>query len=483
MNRTDMTLFILLIFLIGVSSAQVPDTAWTRTYGGPNGEGAYAIAGTSDECYIVTGENEPTFANKNVYLLKIDSNGDTLWTREFGGSNTDEIGRSVMETTDRGFIIGGYGGVGQSNEAILIKTDSLGNYEWDTAFGPTPDNRGHCVRQTSDGGYIIAGQAWIVRGPFGSYDAYVIKTDSQGGLQWERFVGGDAPDFALGVCETSDGGFIATGRTSSSGGWDAYLFKLSAFGDSVWARGVGNGAQDEGTSIMTLADSSGFVFTGVTVSINPGDADAFLSRADNDGNVIWTQTYGDGEEEYGQSVATTPDGGYVIGGMRATSETGWNVYVIKTDSLGNEQWTDEFGEDGDDRGHGVTCSSDGSIVVAGWTTSYGGGWLDVYLIKFEGFPVGIDDDIALPGAALLKQNFPNPFNASTEIGYFVPTDGHVTLEVFDLLGRRIEWLVDDRRAAGEYKIAWNPGNLSSGVYLYTIRNGEFEATRRMTLLK
>jgi hypothetical protein len=483
MNKGGMISFFLMIFLVDVCFAQAPDTAWTRAYGGSNGEGAYAIDRTSDGCFIVTGEMEPAFANKNVYLLKIDSNGDTLWTRDFGGANTDEIGRSVRQTSDGGFIIGGYGGVGESNDVILIKTDSLGNYEWDTAFGPTPDNRGHCVRQTSDGGYIIAGQAYVVRGAFGSYDAYVIKTDSQGGLQWQRIVGGDAPDFALGVCETSDGGFIATGRTSSSGGWEAYLFKLSANGDSVWADGVGNGAQDEGTGIMALADGSGVIFTGVTVSINPGDSDAFLSRADNNGNVIWTRTYGDGEEEYGQSVVATPDGGYVLGGMRATFQTGWNVYVIKTDSLGNQQWTDEFGEDGDDRGHGVACGSDGSIVVAGWTTSFGGGWLDVYLVKFVGSPVGIDDNIALPQSAMLMQNFPNPFNANTVISYFMPQDSHVKMEVFDLTGRRVELLVDERQAAGEHKIVWNPINLSSGIYFYRIHTADFIENKAMMLMK
>lgn len=482
MERTATALLILVIFLAGAASAQIPDTAWTRTYGGPDREGAHDIDRTSDGAFIVVGENEPTYANNNAYLLKIDSDGDTLWTTDFGGDYNDDIGRSVRETTDGGFIVCGYTGVSNSNEVFLWKTNPQGGTQWATTFAPTPDNRGHCVRQTSDGGYIIAGQGWIVRGSFGSYDMYVIKTNSGGGVEWERFMGGEMNDFALGVCEMPNGDFIATGRTQSFGGWDAYLVRLSPSGDSVWARAVGEGAQDEGTGILAMEDGSGVIFTGLHYTYGPG-SDAFLSRADNDGNVLWTRTYGDDQEQYGGSLVRMPDGGYAITGATAGYNTGWDVYVIRTDSLGNEEWSREFGASGDDRGFGVTCGLDGGIVVAGWTSSYGGGWLDVYLVKFEGSQVGVDDEIALPQSARLDQNYPNPFNAATRISYFIPEDSHVTLEVFDLLGRRIESPVDELQTAGNHTFVWNAENLPTGIYFYTVRANEYEATRRMTLLK
>jgi len=480
-----LTLALLMGIISGVAYAQMPDTSWTRAYGTSLREGAYSIDRTYDGNYIVTGEVENGRYNTDVYLLKIDPDGDTLWTRSFGDINLDEFGRSVRETSDHGFIITGYGGVSQENQVILIKTDSLGNYEWQNAFGPTPDNRGHVVRETSDGGFIIAGQAWVIHGAFGSYDTYVIKTNSGGGLEWERFIGGSLNEFSLGVTEAANGDFVAAGRSQTSG-WDAYLVRLSPSGDSLWAVSLNHAGQNDATDILTRPDGTGFMVTGIQYIPGYGGSNAFLSRVDNDGNVIWWQDYGGADEEWGQTMVPTDDGGYVLGGMMSNYNVGWNVYVVKTDSLGNEEWSDDFGGSGDDRGHGITYGYDGSIVIAGWTSTYGNGWLDVYLLKFEGSPTGVEDDqqiVALPNTIQLDQNYPNPFNASTEIRYTLPSSDHVTLEVFDLLGRRIETLVNEDQQAGEHSIIWNAGDYSTGIYLYRIASGEIDMSRKMIYLK
>lgn len=471
--------------MIGTGYAQAPDTSWTKTYGTALREGAYDIDRTYDGNYIVTGEIETSQYNTDVYLLKISPEGDTLWTASFGDINTDEYGRSVRQTSDGGFIIAGYGGISQENEVILIKTDSLGNYEWESAFGPTADNRGHVVRETSDGGFIIAGQAWIIRGAFGSYDIYAIKTNAFGGLEWERFIGGEMNEFALGVCEAENGDFIAAGRTQTSG-WDAYLVRLSASGDSLWARGLDETGQNDAIDILALPDGSGFMCTGIQYIPGQNGSNAFLTRVDNDGNIVWWQNYGGADEEYGESLAATADGGYVIGGMMSRYDIGWNVYVVKTDSLGNEEWTGNFGGTGDDRGHGIAYGYDGSIVIAGWTSSYGGGWLDVYLIKYEGSLTGIEDneqERILPNKVRIDQNFPNPFNASTEITYFLPDDGPVTLEIFDLLGRKVNTLVDRHQLVGDHSICWDANEAPSGIYFYKIQTDNGNQIRKMVVLK
>lgn len=475
------------------ASALESDTVWTRAYGGPNGEGAYAIDATTDGSYIVAGEKEISyFGPTDVYLLKIGANGDTIWTRTFGEPNISELGRSVRQTADNGYIVAGYSGIGEHNQVYLLKTDSDGNFEWDGFYGITPDNRGHCVRQTSDGGYIIAGQAYIIRGPFGSYDSYIIKTNAQGGVEWERVFGGEMNEYSLAVIELANGDFLAAGRTQSFGVWDAYLMRLSPFGDSLWARAVGDAAADEATDIMELPDQSGFVFSGISVAPSRGDADFYLARTDVNGVIVWSHHYGGTSDDDAQSLIRTADGGYILTGMTSSfGPDGWNVYLVRTDSLGTQQWTRTIGGNGDDRGHGIAQSADGSFVVAGWTTSYGGGWLDLYMIKFQGTPTAIGDDpeFIVPENFSLRQNYPNPFNARTTISFNLASESDVSLSIYSLGGELVASpLGHARYHAGNHTVTWDGKNLagkpvSTGIYLYQLLAGDKSETKSMILLK
>jgi hypothetical protein len=293
-------------------------------------------------------------------------------------------------------------------------------------------------------------------------------------------------EFLLSVAELQGGGYIMTGQSQLFGGWDAYLIRLSAAGDSLWARSVGGSAADVGTDILELPDRSGFVFTGISVALSRGDGDVWLARTDTLGQIVWSQTYGGNSDDDGQALAMTPDGGYIVVGMGSSfGDLGWNVYVIKTDSLGNDQWSRNFGLDGDDRGHDVVVNPDGSFGVAGWTTSFGGGWLDVYVIKFEGDLTGAADNGIggmVPRAATLGQNYPNPFNTQTRIEYSLSSEAAVTIEIFDILGRRVAMLADGPRPAGRHSVVWDASGRPSGVYAYRIAGADGQ-TKRMTLLK
>ncbi len=487
---------LLLVFgavLTQVTSAQESDTLWSRVLGGANGEGAYAIESTSDGAFIVAGEKETTYYGPtDVYLLKIDGNGDTLWTRTFGDANTSELGRSVQQTFDGGFIIAGYAGIGEHNQVYLLKTDFEGNFEWDALYGITPDNRGHCVKQTSDGGYIIAGQAYIIRGPFGSYDSYIIKTNAQGGVEWERVFGGEMNEYSLTVTELQGGGFVAGGRTQSFGVWDAYLIRLSPYGDSLWARAVGGAAADEATDIMELPDQSGFVFSGISVAPSRGDADFYLARTDTIGAIVWSRRYGGIEDDDAQSLVMTPDGGFILTGMTSSyGPDGWNVYVVRTDPVGVQLWSRVLGGSGDDRGHGITQHADGSFAVAGWTTSFGNGWLDLWMIKFQGSPTSIAEEIVLPIPAgfTLSQNYPNPFNARTVISYSLNSETEVSLNIYSVTGELVGSPLDRAKyQAGDHAFVWDGTNrigkaVSTGVYFYELRVGERKETKSMALIK
>ncbi len=169
---------------------QGPDTLWTKAFGGTNEDYGRSVQETSDGGYIIAGYTKSFGAGSyDVYLIKTDANGDTTWTKTYGGSNIDQ-GYSVEQTSDGGYIIAGNSksfGAGL-DDVYLIKTDANGDTTWTKTYGGSNIDQGYSVEQTSDGGYIIAGYTKSFGA--GSYDVYLIKTDANGDTTWTKTYGG-----------------------------------------------------------------------------------------------------------------------------------------------------------------------------------------------------------------------------------------------------------------------------------------------------
>jgi len=371
------------MFLCNVSSCrkteQSPETLWEKTYGGSDYDRGGAVQQTFDGGYIIVGYTESYgIGSGNVYLIKTDANGDTLWTRAYG--LTYEGGYSVQQTTDQGYIIVGYTdsfGAGEG-DVYLLKTDTNGDFLWAKAYGGQDNDCAHSVQQTSDGGYIIAG--WTYSYGAGNGDVYLIKTDSNGDTLWTEVYGGSEFDSGTSVKETSDGGFIVTGWTESFGaGGDVYLIRTNADGDTLWTRAHGGQYQDFGESVLQTQDD-GYLITGSSKEQTGHMNHTFLLKTDVDGDTIWTRRYDAG---CGFSVQQTSDGGYVVVGHHMPDFPQLDVYLIKTDANGDVLWEKSFGGGDDDEGYSVQQTSDGGYIIVGRTRSFGAGDFDVYLIKTE----------------------------------------------------------------------------------------------------
>jgi len=207
------------------------DTLWTRTYGGTNEENGISVQQTSDSGYVIAGFTCSFGAGSyDAYLIKTNASGDTLWTKTYGGTGLD-VGYSVQQTTDGGFIIAGStNSFGNGDQVYLIKTNASGDTLWTKTYGGTSLDYGQSVQQTSGGGYIIAGATWSSGD---SSQTYLIKTNASGDTLWTRTYGGANPDLARSVYQTSDGGYIVAGQTRSFGDSDqVYLIKTDANGSS-----------------------------------------------------------------------------------------------------------------------------------------------------------------------------------------------------------------------------------------------------------
>ncbi|MCF8245576.1 MAG: PKD domain-containing protein [Saprospiraceae bacterium] len=350
------------------------------TFGGTFSDIGRSVQQTSDGGYIITGTGRNSNEN-GIYLVKTDRYGDLLWDKIFGTSGN--TGQSVQQTQDGGYIIVGDVFVNGTveREIHLIKADQSGSLVWEKYFSGAGEQNGLSVQQTSDGGYIIAGDTrGGGLGPF----AYLIKTDPQGNQVWNKKFDGNGNGNAMGYCvqQTQDGGYIIAGTTSSNQA-DVYLVKTDPNGNLVWEKTFGGSLDDQGFSVQQTSDG-GYIITGLTDSEGAGSFDVYLIKTDQNGDQEWAKTFGDIGDDRGFSVQQTQDGGYIIAGWTQIGGVGnSDVYLIKTDQNGTQLWFRTFGGVADESGFSVQQTQDGGYIIAGLTTSQGAGGSDVYLIKTD----------------------------------------------------------------------------------------------------
>ena len=360
-----------------------PSIEWNKTYGGVDDDWGMSLQQTNDDGFIFCcGTKSYGAGDCDAWLVKTDSTGNKQWDRTYGGINFD-WGSSVQQTSDGGFIIGGFTwsfGAGNT-DGWLIKTDSTGNMLWDQTYGGINNDTPASVQQTNDGGYIICGETRSFGA--GSYDVWLIKTDSTGNLLWNKTFGGNERDEGFSVKQTTDGGFIICGWTSSYGAGihDVWLIKTDGNGNKLWDQTYGGSNNDWGTAVQQTTDG-GFIITGVTTSFGAGSYNVWLVKTDSNGNKQWDQTYGGGSSEWGWSVQQTSDDGYIIGGFTESFEVGIrDMWLIKTDNNGNEFWNQTYGGTNWDEGRSVLQTTDGGFIIGGNTESFGTGGRDIWLIK------------------------------------------------------------------------------------------------------
>ena len=308
--------------------------------------------------------------------------------RTFGGSNED-VGQSVLQTSDGSYIIAGSTKSDSAGgyDAWLIKADREGSEIWNKTFGGPRDDRANSVQQSSDGGYIITG-ATRSSGAGGS-DVWVIKTDKDGSKTWDKNIGGQLDDEGSSIRQTADGGYIIAGKTrsvSSNGYYDALLIKIDKFGNEIWKKTFAGPLDDEADLALPTSDG-GYIIVGATNSYGAGDYDVWMIKTDGEGNRVWDNAFGGAQSERnpwsdGWSAEQTDDGGYILtGSTRSFGSGGYDIWAIKTDEAGNKVWDKTFGGPLDDEGDSVLKTGDGEYILAGSTSSYGAGGYDAWLIK------------------------------------------------------------------------------------------------------
>jgi hypothetical protein len=361
------------------------------------------------------------------------------WQKNYGGTSTD-VATSVQQTTDGGYIMAGYTesdnidvvGHISGQDYWVIKTNAVGTILWKKIYGGSSDDRCYAIRQTTDGGYIMAGtsnsSSGDVTGNLGGFDMWVVKINAIGTIAWKRNLGGSDDDAAYSITQLADGGFLVAGESKSGdisgtvnqGGYDYFIVRLRSNGTINWQRMYG-GSGNESARGVSVLNNGNYVLAGETesnngnVSGNQGGFDYWVLRMRPNGSLVWAKTFGGTSNDFAHSITATSEGGMAVAGGSESNNgnlTGNNggsdFWVIKLTLAGNTTWSKHYGGETADIAYSLRQTTDAGYIVAGMSESNSGnvsannGAKDFWLIKLNSSGTlqsnknigGADDDIA-----------------------------------------------------------------------------------------
>jgi len=299
------------------------DTLWTHSFGGNLTETNATLQQTSDDGFILSGTSQSFNTGYQISLIKIDHHGDLQWSKFYTITGNDR-GTDVMETADHGFIVSGWGNFGNDYRMILMRTDNLGNPYWANTYGFGGNNRefSYCVRQTSDGGFILGGSSYLNK-----TEMLFIRTDANGDTLWERSYGFSGSSSEIMSIEKSmDGGYLITGGWKNGGNnYKCMLLKTDSLGNKIFCKayGIGLTLSGEGKSIHELQNGN-ILLSGEFEEGGPGRF--FLLECDLAGNILRVKTFGGiYNYDYGGFSQLTIDGNILL-----TGSSNGDLFAVKT---------------------------------------------------------------------------------------------------------------------------------------------------------
>ncbi len=302
---------------------------WQYTYGGNGDDVAYAVQETSDEGYVIAGYTYSFGIGESDYwILKLTSEGEIEWQFTYGGIG-DDTAYAIQETSDGGYIVAGYTHPfgAPTSDTWILKLTSEGDIEWQHNYGGTGDDKAYSVQETSDGGYIVAGSTQYL-GAF-DHDFWVLKLTSAGFFEWQRIYGGFGDDVAYFIRETSDEGYIVAGDTNSFGvkETELWILKLASFGEVEW-QSIYGGIDNDYLNCIQETSDGGYIVTGNTYSFGAGDSDILALKLSSAGDIEWQRAYGGSEEDVAYYIQETSDEGYIAAGYTDSFGAGGSDFLL-----------------------------------------------------------------------------------------------------------------------------------------------------------
>jgi len=419
-------------------SAETVSHFWVRTYGTERydemGRGVRSINSTSDGGFLISGSTNLRDWYFDIFIMKLDSNGRIEWQRLYGTEEEDKPYGGVHETVDGGYIVVGFtmASVYGTHVVWVLKLTSNGDIEWQRTYGAEDVmDFPYASDLTSDGGYIISGQTYMNRYDYS--DVWVLKLDSSGNIEWQHIYGGDDADESGDVIhQTTDGGYVLAGNTRSfgAGNVDYWVLKLDSSGDIEWQRTYGGEHLELAHSILPTRDG-GYIVGGRTETFGAGGNDCWILKLSFYGDIEWQRAYGGIGDDGCGAIIEDHEGGYVVGGSTDSFGAGArDLWAVNLNSIGDILWQRTYGGRGIEYSPTIHKTSDGWYVFAGTTMTpeFRNGLGDVMILKLshEG-TIGETCEIVGTSDAQVTETFVSPSDTNIR-----PTDTDVTPQITDV---------------------------------------------------
>ena len=490
----------------GMAWGQAPGIQWAKCYGGSGHDAPISVCQTSDGGYIMGGESSSTdgqvtgnHGSLDCWVVKTDSLGNLQWEKSYGGAGDDIINQLAIDVnggyiivaetnSSGGDVIGNHGGW----DGWVIKINDTGGIVWDSVMGSTATDFFTGVSNTPDSGYLVVGSSGAANGNvpfnFGGTDAWIIKLSRTGAIIWNKVFGGPNTDQGIHIANTIDNGYLISSYTEGGGtitgyhgNGDAWLLKLNDTGGLQWNKCYG-GTGNEG-ALCVVQKSNGNYIVGSwsnsddgQVTGNHGDYDYWVFSTDDTGRLVWEKSYGgSGFDDFG-SLCLTFDSNIIMAGMALnldgdvtsshTTTGGGDYWVLKTNDTGKIIWENTFGGSAGDTAFNVIQTTDSGYAVAGytasnnWEVSGNHGNTDYWLVKLAKDPPLKVETIQSDPAIKVYPTLTNG------VVYVELPQGYENANIVltDVTGKKIQ-----TRIAGQpNKRSVQISNLSEGMYLLNV---------------
>ncbi|WP_290623504.1 MULTISPECIES: PGF-CTERM sorting domain-containing protein [unclassified Archaeoglobus] len=356
---------------------------WAKFYGGSGWEYFHSVTELSNGDIIIAGKTNSFGAGKyDILILRLDAEGNIKWQKTYGGRNDDEV-FSIAEAANGDIIVAaGTESFGAGDyDFWILRLDADGNIKWQKTYGGAKRDEAMSLVEAANGDIIVVGAAYS----FGSGledEAWILRLDADGNIKWQKTYGGAKRDAFCAVREASNGDIIVAGVTWSfgAGKGDFWVLRLDAEGKIKWQKTYG-GAEFEVAWSLVEATNGDIIVAGVTYSFGEGQK-FWVLRLDAEGKIKWQKTYGGAENDWLWEMVEASNGDIIVAGVTESFGAGdYDAWILRLDAEGKIKWQKTYGGAKRDGALAMVEASNGDIIVAGVTESFGAGDKNAWILK------------------------------------------------------------------------------------------------------